>query len=657
MQKKSRFGCLDRQLNWKFTFFVLCLTCFFENLIISGSATVVLSTIEREFFLTSTESGFFLGIYELAGFVAAPIFGFFGSSKRINKMKLISLSLFLVTVGAYIIGFTVFLKEPYLNFASDPTLGNLNKTNTNLCHFNQNHYLNSTNECADDIEIDIEGRLPNSKLAPRKVDFLLYIGHLIIGFGGVAIYRIGIAYIEEITHATHSPYCQAIFYGTGSIGGGLGFLITGQFLNINARFYMGDDYEPNKWITPSNTYWIGAWWLTYVIYGSICALLFVLVFLFSFRSFDPSSKQTAYKTTNVNQPEQAPQKRLTKFERLLKKPLYDFLRKMKTTLTNFKLVFIILSTVTEGVILKGFLGFMSKYVEYQFDMPASISTVITGAIALVSVLLGTLISAHLINKFSWKTKDLAVFTTAMFFVTSFCFLILLNHCPEVKFTKMSSELCSNCDCPNKYNPICLHENFTKSSGLSYVYQSPCHAGCKTQISENKFKDCECIVYNSTLNDQIAQANVVLSAEYCDSSIKCVDKLVINGFAALLIVFLTAMSIVPHIKAAIGCVSEELQTFSLGVRSAIVSLIGNFIGTVLIGKAVDMTCKYWLKDCLNQEVCKLYDNNKMSVTLSFIGFGFRVTSGVFMLIAVFFIIREERRTKKTQVKKNLETTKF
>ena len=131
----------------------------------------------------------------------------------------------------------------------------------------------------------------------------------------------------------------------------------------------------------------------------------------------------------------------------------------------------------------------------------------------------------------------------------------------------------------------------------------------------------------------------------------------NGFAALLIVFLTAMSIVPHIKAAIGCVSEELQTFSLGVRSAIVSLIGNFIGTVLIGKAVDMTCKYWLKDCLNQEVCKLYDNNKMSVTLSFIGFGFRVTSGVFMLIAVFFIIREERRTKKTQVKKNLETTKF
>lgn len=91
------------------------------------------------------------------------------------------------------------------------------------------------------------------------LEYLLYLGHLIIGFGAVAIYSTGIAYIEEIVPRDRSSYCQAIFFGVGSIGGGLGFLVNGQFLNINARFYMSSSYEPNDWITVEHPYWIGAW--------------------------------------------------------------------------------------------------------------------------------------------------------------------------------------------------------------------------------------------------------------------------------------------------------------------------------------------------------------------------------------------------------------
>lgn len=91
-----------------------------------------------------------------------------------------------------------------------------------------------------------------------RLEYLLYLGHLIIGLGSVVIYSVGISYIEEITPADRSSYCQAIFYGVGSIGGGIGFLVTGQFLNINARFY-SSSYEPNNWITIEHPYWIGAW--------------------------------------------------------------------------------------------------------------------------------------------------------------------------------------------------------------------------------------------------------------------------------------------------------------------------------------------------------------------------------------------------------------
>lgn len=136
------FGIFDKSENWKFTFSVMCVICFVENLIISGSATVVLSTLEREFFLTSTQSGFFLGIYELAGFLAAPIFGFFGSFKSINKLRLVAFSVFLIAIGSLLIGLLVFPKQPYLDFIDNQIDENENSTQSNrLCTFDNQFTL------------------------------------------------------------------------------------------------------------------------------------------------------------------------------------------------------------------------------------------------------------------------------------------------------------------------------------------------------------------------------------------------------------------------------------------------------------------------------------------------------------------------------------
>jgi hypothetical protein len=223
------------------------LSCFFENFIITGTASVVLSSLQKEFFLTNFQGGLFLGTYELGG-LSAPLFGYFGSSKRsINKMRQVSLSLLLVSIGSFLIGVTVFIKPAYsfsANSNSDNVLFSNVTNNTELCQSNSNN----TSECSG-INISVGNQL----------NFLIYIGHLIIGFGGVAIYSVGIDYVENLAPEKLSPMCQAIFYATGAIGGGIGFLCTGQFLNLNARFYMGSSYEPNNWIKPTSNFWIGAW--------------------------------------------------------------------------------------------------------------------------------------------------------------------------------------------------------------------------------------------------------------------------------------------------------------------------------------------------------------------------------------------------------------
>jgi hypothetical protein len=76
-----KWCCLNGQISWKITFVFLCVCCFFQNLVTSGVATVILSTIEREFFWSSTQSGLFLALFELAAFIASPIFGFLGKKQ------------------------------------------------------------------------------------------------------------------------------------------------------------------------------------------------------------------------------------------------------------------------------------------------------------------------------------------------------------------------------------------------------------------------------------------------------------------------------------------------------------------------------------------------------------------------------------------------
>jgi hypothetical protein len=266
-------------------------------------------------------------------------------------------------------------------------------------------------------------------------------------------------------------------------------------------------------------------------------------------------------------------------------------------------------------------------------MPASLSTVITGAIGFISICFGTLFSAFLINRLriSQNAKKCTLLAFGFYLVSSFCFLILLNYCPEDKFTNSSDLLnCMNCDCSNKFNPV----NGSNSAGL--IYKSPCHAGCTRQIGDNTFANCKCV------NSDVSQA-LNLSSSYCDKDIKCMDKLVLNGLAAFLIVLFTSMAIVPHLKAELGCVTTKSeQAFVLGMQAALVALFGNFEGTVLVGKVLDLTCVHWQSNEYGQQVCKLYNNELMSLALVLIGFCCRFSTTTFLLaLFLIFFFRERR----------------
>jgi hypothetical protein len=120
-------------------------------------------------------------------------------------------------------------------------------------------------------------------------------------------------------------------------------------------------------------------------------------------------------------------------QKVIFKNVRDYFNNLKKLFHNLKCILVILSMATEGVLLKGFLGFVTKYFEYQFKISASTSSIITALIALISVIGGTLMGALLINRNNWKVKECSIFCTTLYLISSFFFFVFLNYCKETEF--------------------------------------------------------------------------------------------------------------------------------------------------------------------------------------------------------------------------------
>jgi hypothetical protein len=136
---------------------------------------------------------------------------------------------------------------------------------------------------------------------------------------------------------------------------------------------------------------------------------------------------------------------------------------------NMRYVFIVIANLFEGVLLKGrffilsdsfnqrnfslgFVPFITKYFEYQHQLDTSTATLVTGAIALLSVIIGCPLGAYFMNKYSWTPMQCARISTIILIISSFLFLFLIFSCPELKFQHTSCSSINTICCHNIYHP-------------------------------------------------------------------------------------------------------------------------------------------------------------------------------------------------------------
>jgi organic anion transporter 4A len=263
--KKLRVGgFLCRPL---FAYIMLCTCNFVQNFTVNGANNAVISTLERVFYLDSVQSGLFLALYDLATVFSSPLVGYLGI--RYSSPIFFSLNMIIVGMGNMLIGSSNFVYRDTSFTYNSETAQYLSAYNDVLfqCYKDPfNEYNITDTACLG------QANLPSTS---HNAKFVLYLGNFVNGLGSVALFTIGIAYIERIFPREKAAYCQAIYFAVGTVGGALGIIATGQFLLIYTKL------TPKKrlpsWLTPTHPLWIGCWWLPYFIYGGLCLIIGLFV--------------------------------------------------------------------------------------------------------------------------------------------------------------------------------------------------------------------------------------------------------------------------------------------------------------------------------------------------------------------------------------------
>ncbi|CAF4946202.1 unnamed protein product [Rotaria sp. Silwood1] len=672
-------------LSAKIVFIIICACNMIQNAIVGGSNNAIMTTLESGFYMTSTETGLFQSVYELVAIFTYPLIGYFGDRSG-RKIRWISISMGILAGGFLVMSFPHLLESKRGKPPLEP------------------HIADHLTLCNPKRKISV-CTISNNLRFLSHLKYVFYLSNIINAFGSAALPTLAVTLIEDLFPQEKAPIAQGIYYAVGGIGIGLGFLATSQFLKVYTYI------KKPLWLTPVYSEWVGAWWLVYALGTCISLILCLSLCIFDIgnrhRQYQIRKKEiqstlnqtyqllttstikqnnliennhylssrTSSSTTNLsstvniilNDKEQIPSIDIIEDKCLItttttlnkfKDFFYDIFSLIKHLLLNLRYMGITCCAIVEALLIKGYLAFLSKHIEYQFRTTSSHSSVFIGIISLFSVIFGTPVGAYCVKRYNMNGRQCAKFCCIILAISSVIFLGLLLHCREptigtthsmpvistafdddtfdefaLESDRVESPCKRECKCDmNIYQPVCDVAN-------RETYQNPCLLGCK-RILKGKYADCLCLPNNSTVN-----------VGRCKER-KCTMNFRITLCGAFIVVFMSCCVIVPALKCVLHSVELTHRAFSLGFKSTMTKTFGYLPGTILFGAIIDRTCKTWIREtCGLKYQCKHYNNKRMAISLALLGCGFRSLSALFCAISWYAYIKkpdiEERKKSNEQ----------
>lgn len=379
--------------------FVLLLSVLvtLQQALSSGYLNSVITTIEKRYEIPSSISGIVASMYEVGNVGTIIFVSYLGSRRHIPVF--IGTGALLMGFGSLLFSFPHFLSSAY---SDDPKFGP-NVTKENICKISYQHGKPSI---LDQLQLgELDSLLDTEKVAglstpplvPHTAQFarddnciveassssalpifFFTIAQLLLGIGGSPLFTLGTAYIDNHVARDAASVYIGFMYSMVAFGPVLGFLLGAYLLNHSVDTFSAAAAAVN--IDSSSRHWVGMWWGGFLVIGIL--LLAISLPFFAFPKELKKEKRKIYLEAKYCVQEGAREgKRLDKEDVMsveqkekvenYGKNLSDLPACIWKLLTNWVYLASCFGACMELVIVSGFIVFLPKYLETQFNLSKS----------------------------------------------------------------------------------------------------------------------------------------------------------------------------------------------------------------------------------------------------------------------------------------------
>ncbi|XP_055990598.1 solute carrier organic anion transporter family member 1B1-like isoform X2 [Sorex fumeus] len=609
--------------------------------------------IERRFEISSSVVGLIDGSFEMGNLLVIVFVSYFGS--KLHRPKIIGIGCFIMGMGSILTALPHFFMG-YYRYSKDfstNTSGNLTSS-LSVCAPNQNVLLNRTST-------HMVGKGHEKESGSYTWVFVL-LGNMLRGIGETPIGPLGISYIDDFAKKGQSSFYLGILNGVSMIGPIIGFLMGSLFFKI----YVDVGYVDLSTIriTPTDSRWVGAWWLGFLVSG-LLAVMSSIPFFFLPKSLHKHQGRKASLSLHqlkTNEEKHQTVDSINSSTENATASLADFFQSLKSLLTNTVYVLLLLSVLLQVSAFIGILTYVFKYLEQQYGKSASEANTVLGIISLPAVASGMFLGGYIIKRFKFTligNAKFSLFTSTVAFILYLSNFALLcekksiagltltydGNNPVASHINVPLSYCnSDCNCDqSQWEPIC------GSNGITYV--SPCLAGCKSSSGQAK----STVLHNCSCIEEAGFKNGNNSAHLgeCPRDYQCKRKFYLYVAVQSLIHFFSSLGHVSILMMFFKNVQPELKSLAVGFQSLIIRVLGGIPAPIYYGILIDKSCLKWsINPQGKQGSCRIYNSTLygysflgLTMTLKFIG-----------LVFYFLFISAMKKKYKGEGAKGLENGK-
>ncbi|XP_060101802.1 solute carrier organic anion transporter family member 1B3-like [Heteronotia binoei] len=596
--------------------------------------------LERRFGVSSSIAGFIGGGFELGNLLVIAFVSYYGA--KLHRPRIIALGCFIMSLGSFLIAMPHF----FMGYYEYETLTHSSSDNTTF-----NISPCSSNQTVTGLE-GIPGSDCKKETSSNAWIYVL-LGNILRGIGETPITPLGISYLDDFSKEEDSPFYVGILHTIAMIGPIGGFLLG----SVVAKLYVDIGFVDlgTITITPTDSRWVGAWWLGFIVSGVII-LISGIPFCFLPKSLnvkdEPRLTQKLPEAAQLNGDGcQIPK---SETQEAVKRTLglKDFFKSLKKVLGNQMYSLLLCISLLQFSSFIGYMTYNPKYMEQQYGQSASRSNFITGVIILPVVCFGLLLGGFIMKKYK---LDIIATTKMAFFSSGIGFLItvlyFVTSCENHKVagltvpyegqsiplhaSSISSTCNSDCNCgANEWDPVCGED------GITYV--SACFAGCKDLTGSGKntvFHNCSCIE-----NESFLRRNFSAVLGECPRSDDCSRKFIYFTAIKVISSFFYALGGTPFFMIMIRCVHKELKSLSVGLFMLLVRTLAGIPAPAYFGAVIDRSCLRWARTgCGSRGACRLYDAT--AYRYAFLGLMISIRAPSYLLGVLFYWLVKKRFGRK------------